>query len=223
MSISAPATDTDVASAPAGNTDYDPSAFRQVFEQHFTYASAVERNTHRYANRAAITDSTTGETWTYRQLGEVTGALVAGLAERGIGVGDIVGYQLMNRPEFAFLYVASQGLRAVSSPMNFRLAPAETAHILSESKPRIFVYEAAAAADVRTALGLTDFVPEVLAAVGDDAALAAATELVPGTIPFAELLVEGAPSFRAPEGGSVWTRPRASTPPAPPACPKPCR
>ncbi|MCS5718873.1 AMP-binding protein [Herbiconiux sp. CPCC 205763] len=204
MSISAPSTRTVAPTATVGNTEYDPTAFRQVFEQHFTYASAVARNTHRYANRTAITDSTTGDSWTYRQLGEVTGALVAGLSARGIGVGDIVGYQLMNRPEFAFLYVASQGLRAVSSPMNFRLAPAETAHILGESKPKIFVYEAAAAADVRTALGLTDFVPEVLVAVGDDDAVAAAAAAVPGTIPFDSLLVDGAPSFRAPEGGSVW-------------------
>ena len=198
-SATTPTGDTERAgnTARAGNTDYDPSAFRQVFEQHFTYASAVERNTHRYAKRTAITDSTTGESWTYAQLGEVAGALVAGLEARGIGVGDIVGYQLMNRPEFAFLYVAAQGLRAVSSPLNFRLAPAETAHILTESKPKVFVYEAAAAADVRTALTLTAFVPEVLVSVGDG-------ELLPGAIPFSELLVQGAPSFRAPEGGSVW-------------------
>ncbi len=182
------------------NTDYDTSAFREVFEQHFTWASAVERNVHRYANRTAITDSVTGESWSYRQLGEVTGALVAGLAERGVGVGDVVGYQLINRPEFAFLYVAAQGLRAVSSPMNFRLAPAETAHILDQSRPSIFVYETALAEQVRTALELAGHAPKVLVAVGDPGA----DGLLPGAIPFAELLVEGAPSFRAPEGATVW-------------------
>jgi acyl-CoA synthetase (AMP-forming)/AMP-acid ligase II len=204
MSITADTDATTTGTTASGNTDYDPTAFRQVFEQHFTYASAVERNIHRYANRTAITDSTTGQSWTYAQLGEVTGALVAGLAARGVGVGDIVGYQLMNRPEFAFLYVAAQGIRAVSSPMNFRLAPAETAHILTESKPKIFLYEAAAAADVATALTLTDFVPELLVAVGGDAGSPDADGLLPGAIPFSELLVDGAPSFRAPEGGSVW-------------------
>ena len=35
------------------NTDFDPSTLRSVFEQHFTYASAVERNTHRFASRTA--------------------------------------------------------------------------------------------------------------------------------------------------------------------------
>lgn len=28
---------------------YDPSAFREVFETHFTYWSGFHRNTHRYA------------------------------------------------------------------------------------------------------------------------------------------------------------------------------
>lgn len=183
------------------NSDYDTSAFRQVFEQHFTYASAVERNVHRYAQRTAITDSVTGRSWTYRELGAVTGELVAGLAARGVGVGDVVAYQLVNRPEFAFLYVAAQGLRAISSPMNFRLAPAETAHILSETKPRIFFYEATAAAEVRTALELAAHAPETLVAVGGSGD---AAELVDGAIRFDEVLVAGAPSFRAPEGGSVW-------------------
>jgi acyl-CoA synthetase (AMP-forming)/AMP-acid ligase II len=179
------------------NSDYDPSAFRSVFEQHFTYAAGVERNIHRYANRPAITDSTTGETWTYAQLGRITGELVAGLAERGIGVGDLVTYQLMNRPEFAFLYVAAQGLRAVSSPMNFRLAPTETAQILSDARPKIFVYEAGNTADVTIALSLSDFVPELLVAVGEG-------DRVDGSIEFSELLVPGAPSFTAPAGATVW-------------------
>ena len=179
------------------NTEYDPTALRTVFEQHFTYASAVERNTHRYAGRTALTDPPTGRSWTYAELGRVTGSLVAGLAEHGVGVGDIVAYQLMNTPEFAFLYVAAQGLRAVSSPMNFRLAPGETAHILDDARPAVFVYDTASAESVATALDLAAHRPAVIAGVGGGPLLA-------GTIPFEELLVAGAPSFRAPEGASVW-------------------
>ncbi|GGF34126.1 class I adenylate-forming enzyme family protein [Subtercola lobariae] len=187
--------DTDVVHH--GNTDYDPSAFRNVFEHNFTFASAVERNTHRFANRPAISDPSTGRSYTYRELGEVTGALVAGLAQQGIGVGDVVAYQLMNRPEFAFLYVAAQGLRAVSSPMNFRLAPAETAHILNDSEPAIFVYETWATAEVSTALSLARHQPRLLVAVGDG-------DVVPGSLRFDELLVVGAPTFRAPADATVW-------------------
>ncbi|CAN5183702.1 fatty acid--CoA ligase [soil metagenome] len=179
------------------NSEYDPTALKEVFEHHFTYASGIERNIHRYANQDAITDSETGQTWTYRQLGEVTGQLVAGLAAHDVGVGDIVAYQLMNRPEFAFLYVAAQGLRAVSSPMNFRLAPAEIAFILSDSKPKVFFYEAADAATIETALTLSEFRPPVIVAVGEGTP-------VPGSLRFTDMLVDGAPSFTAPKGGSTW-------------------
>ncbi|TAJ49521.1 MAG: long-chain fatty acid--CoA ligase [Herbiconiux sp.] len=186
---------------PAANTDYDTAPFRQVFEQNFTWASGFARNTHRYAGRTGLTDSTTGRSWTYRELGEVTGALVAGLAEHGVGVGDLVGYQLINRPEFAFLYVASQGLRAVSSPMNFRLAPAETAHILNQSRPVIFFYEASLAADVRTALALAEYTPPTLVEVGGADGVPVQ---IADALRFEQLLVEGAPTFTAPREGSVW-------------------
>lgn len=181
------------------NSDYDPSVLKGVFESRFTYAAGVERNVHRYASRTALTDSETGQSWTYAGLGEVTGQLAAGLADRGVGTGDVVCYQLMNRPEFAFLYVATQGLRAVGSPMNFRLAPGETAFILDDSKPLVFVFEAADAALIAQALELASHRPSVLVAVGD-----ADVSAVEGAIGFDELLVEGAPSFTAPADGSTW-------------------
>jgi acyl-CoA synthetase (AMP-forming)/AMP-acid ligase II len=179
------------------NSEYDPTDLKNVFEHNFTYSSGIERNIHRYASQPAITDSDTGQTWTYRQLGEVTGQLVAGLKAQGVGVGDIVAYQLMNRPEFAFIYIAAQGLRAVSSPMNFRLAPTEVAFILTDSKPAVFFYDAADAEAMGKALAVSDFLPPVLVAVGEGTPL-------PGSLTFDELLVAGAPSFRAPADATVW-------------------
>ncbi|WP_298229669.1 AMP-binding protein [Gryllotalpicola sp.] len=181
----------------ANGTNYDISMLRGVFENHFTWATAFERNVHRYARRKAISDPETGRSWTYGELGLTTGALVEGLRRAGVGVGDFVAYQLMNRPEFAFLYVAAQGLRAVSSPMNFRLAPGETAFILDQTKPTVFVYEREQSAEVATALELATWKPGTVAGVGEG-------ELVPGTIAFEDLLVAGAPSFTAPADASVW-------------------
>ena len=184
----------------ANGTGYDTSQLRAVFEHHFTWATAFERNTHRYAGRPAISDPETGRSWTYAELGAVTGQLVAGLRRAGVGTGDLVAYQLMNRPEFAFLYVAAQGLRAVSSPMNFRLSPGETAFILDASKPTVFVYEREQASLAAQALELAAHKPAVVAGVGG----ASDGELIPGSIAFEELLVADAPSFRAPADGSVW-------------------
>ncbi|MRH28988.1 AMP-binding protein [Microbacterium sp. SYP-A9085] len=179
-----------------GNSDYDPTALRQVFEAHFTWAAAFERNVHRYARRRALTDPPSGRSWTYAELGAVTGRLVAGLRARGLGTGDVVCYQLKNTPEFAFLYIAAQGLRAVSSPMNFRLAPAETAHILDQAAPTLFVYDGTDAASAAAALDLAAHRPRIVAAVGG--------ELIDGAIRFEELFAAEAPSFHAPEDASTW-------------------
>ena len=181
----------------AGNTDYDPSGFRRVFENHFTWAAAFERNTHRFAQRPALTDPSSGRTWNYAQLGEVTGRLVEGLRSRGVGTGDVISYQLMNVPEFAFLYIAAQGLRAVSSPMNFRLAPGETAFIFDSQTPTVFVYDVDDSDNVRQALELATHAPRILAGVGDG-------ELLPGAVRFEELLADAAPTFHAPADASTW-------------------
>ena len=178
------------------NTAYDASGLRQVFERHFTWAAAFERNTHRYADRPALTDPASGRRWTYAELGALTGGLAAGLAARGVGVGDLVCYQLKNVPEFAFLYVAAQGLRAMSSPMNFRLAPAETAHILDSMRPAVYVYAAEDEAAAAAALELAALRPDTVAVVGG--------EPMPGAVRFEDLILDGTPSFRAPEGASTW-------------------
>lgn len=179
------------------NTSYDPSALKSVFETHFTWASGFERNVHRYAGRTAMTDLPSGRTWTYEQLGRDCGRLVAGLASRGIGTGDVVAHQLLNCPEFAMLYVAAQGLRAVSSPMNYRLAPGESAFMLAQEHPAVFVYDTSRAADLAKAIQASGYRPTLLVAVGDG-------EQLPGSIPFDDLLANDAPSFTAPADGSIW-------------------
>ncbi|MCT3008258.1 long-chain fatty acid--CoA ligase, partial [Propionibacterium freudenreichii] len=126
-----------------------------------------------------------------------TGRLVAGLAARGVGKGDLVAYQLYNCPEFAMLYIAAQGLRAVSSPSNFRLAAGELAHVFDQTRPKVFVYDVRLADQVAHALELADFNPQTLAGVGSG-------ELLPGAIRFDELLADEAPSFHAPDDASTW-------------------
>ncbi|SER96457.1 Acyl-CoA synthetase (AMP-forming)/AMP-acid ligase II [Propionibacterium cyclohexanicum] len=179
------------------NTSYDPAALQQVFESHFTWASGFERNVHRYASRTAMTDLPSGRSWTYAELGADAGRLVAGLAAHGIGVGDVVAHQLLNCPEFAMIYLATQGLRAVSSPMNYRLAPGETAFILAQMRPAALVYDSALAPQIAQAIELADYRPGLLVAVGEG-------ELLCGAIRFDELLACDAPSFTAAHDSSVW-------------------
>lgn len=181
----------------APNTDYDTTALREVVEHRFTWAAGFERNVHRYAHRTAMTDLPSGRMWTYAELGADAGRLVAGLAARGVGAGGVVAHQLLNRPEFALLYIAAQGLRAVSSPLNFRLAPGETAHALGQLRPAVYVYDTNQTRQTAEALEKSGVRPGVLVAVGDG-------EPLPGAIRFEELYAETAPLFTAPPDGSTW-------------------
>jgi acyl-CoA synthetase (AMP-forming)/AMP-acid ligase II len=174
------ANDRDRTDAPDARPAYDASLFRQVFERHFTYEAGFRRNTHRYAGRPALTDGATGRSWTYAELGAEVDRLAAGLLARGLRPGDVLVYQLFNTPEFAMLYLATQRAGIVGSPINFRLAPGETAYILDDSRPKALIYDAALADSVGDALARADHRPELLVSVGDG-------EPVPGSVPFTGL------------------------------------
>lgn len=179
---------------------YDASAYRDVFEQRFTYWAGFERNTHRYARSVALSDPATGRSWTYAELGAEVERLAAGLAASGVGPGDLVAYQLFNGPEFALLYLATQRLGAVGSPVNFRLAPGETAHVLDTGRPAVFVYDTSVAESAGQALELAGHAPKLVVHVssGQDGA-----HPLPSSVPFVQLAERGAgqPLPAAPTGG----------------------
>ena len=146
---------------------YDPTAFREVFEHHFTYVAGVRRNSHRFAARPALHDPASGRRWTYAELWEDAGRVAAGLAEAGVEPGDVVVFQLYNGPEFALLWLASQRLGAIASPINFRLSSGETAYVLDDSRPRVFVHDAALREMASDALARAEHTPAVVAVVGE--------------------------------------------------------
>ncbi len=150
---------------------YDPSAFRAVFERHFTYLAGVKRNSHRFAHRHALHDPASGRRWTYAELWADTGRLAASLAQAGVTAGDSVVFSLFNGPEFVLVWLAAQRLGAVAAPINFRLSPGEVAYVLDDSRPRAFIYDAALAQTAAAALERAGHRPALLAragATGDD-------------------------------------------------------
>lgn len=163
------------------STNYDPTEFRRVFENHFTYDGGLRRNVHRFAGRPALTDGATGQSWTYAELGSVANRLARGLLGRGLAPGDLVTYRLFNTPEFAFVYAAGHAAGLVGSPINFRLAPGEIAFILDDSEPAALIYDASQAEQISEALSMADHRPTVIAAVG-------AGPVADGAISFDELL-----------------------------------
>src|SRR5699024_8532893 len=131
---------------------YDSADLRSYFEHHFTYIAGFERNVARYRNRTAMIDPGTGRTWSYAQLSEEVDELASAFVTAGVGRGDRVVYQLYNTPEFVIVYLATQRIGAIGVPINFRLSPGETAFILQDSDPRVYLYAQRAASIAEAAL-----------------------------------------------------------------------
>lgn len=141
-------------------SSYDVERFRKFFAENFTYIKNFMRNVERYPNYTALIDGESGETWTYAQLNEAANRLANAFLSKGISAGDVVIYQLVNRPEFAFIYLACQKIGAINCPINFRLASGETALILEDSRPKIFLYDEAFADESEKALEISRYKPE---------------------------------------------------------------
>ena len=184
---------------------YDPSGLRAVFDRHFTFLAGFHRNVHRYAGRPALLDPATGRRWTYAEFGADVERLAAGLAAGGVGPGDVVAFQLPNCPEFALLYLAAQRVGAVASPVNYRFSPGETAHVLDDSRPAVYVYDLSVAATAAGAVAMAAHPPtrllEVGGPAGEPAALADSGFDVLG---FAELRDADAPPAPEPTGVTTW-------------------
>lgn len=139
---------------------YDTGMFREAFEQGFTYISGFSRNTHRFANRKALTCPVRKKSWTYAGLNSECNRLANALANDGVRKNDVVMYQLFNCVEFVFLYLSPQKIGAVNCPVNFRLSPGETALIIDDSKPVVFFYDAEITETVEKALEMAGHKPK---------------------------------------------------------------
>ena len=86
---------------------------------------------------AFVTDE--GLTLSYAQFDTVADEVAVGLAERGVGEGDVVGVVLPSVPEHFLVYVAAAKLGAVTAAVNPKLVQAEQAAVLRAANPRLVV------------------------------------------------------------------------------------
>ncbi|WP_218970928.1 class I adenylate-forming enzyme family protein [Peribacillus kribbensis] len=121
---------------------YDVTMFKENFENDFTYINGFMRNVHRFASRPALTCPIKEKTWTYADLNKDVNQLAHALLEDGVEHNEVVMYQLLNSPEFVFCYLAPQKIAAINCMINFKLSPGETAFLLDDSKPAVYVYDA---------------------------------------------------------------------------------
>lgn len=120
---------------------YDTSMFREAFEHGFTYLNGFMRNVSRFRSGYALFDPAKGKRWTYEELNADCNKLANAFRRSGVTKNDLVLYQLMNSAEFAFCYIATQKLGAISSPANYNLAAGETAKIIDHNTPKVYIYD----------------------------------------------------------------------------------
>jgi fatty-acyl-CoA synthase len=81
-----------------------------------------------------------GEEIQYEALNQRADRTACWLQSVGIEKGDRVAVMMENSPEFIEIYIACARLGAIFVPVNFRLVGSEVMHILSDSRPRLFIF-----------------------------------------------------------------------------------
>ena len=125
-----------------------------------TIGDLLRRSARRYPGKLAIV---CGETrWTYAQLDSVVNRLAAGLAGRGIAIGDRVAVLARNSHGFVALRFALARLGAVLVPINFMLKAEEAAYILRHAGARVLATDTALAPLARKAAAIDTSVSDFL-------------------------------------------------------------
>jgi long-chain acyl-CoA synthetase len=74
----------------------------------------------------------------YRELDEASSRMAQALRAAAVGPGDHVAYLDKNSPEQVVAFFGAAKLNAVPTPVNFRLAPAEIAVIVTDADAKVF-------------------------------------------------------------------------------------
>lgn len=103
----------------------------------FTLDDLVRRNAALHGDRPAFLFG--DRTVTHAEYAARVARLAAGLARAGVGPGDRVAVLAPNSLEFCDLFGAVARLGAILVPINARLSPQETAHVVADVAPRAAV------------------------------------------------------------------------------------
>jgi acyl-CoA synthetase (AMP-forming)/AMP-acid ligase II len=99
-----------------------------------TAAEAAQR----FGDRVAfVTDD--GLSLTYDEFNRLADETAVGLAERGVGEGDVVALVVPPVPEHFIAYVAAAKLGAITAAVNPKLVSAERAAVLRAANPRLII------------------------------------------------------------------------------------
>lgn len=123
------------------------------------------RNVFKHPGKTAYICPEDGRSETYMQLNRNADRTAnALLGDDNIGKDAKVMYSFRNSPEFIYIYIACMKMRAVGCPIDPGAPPAETAAVIDESKPDIFIYDYCG--DTELALSMARYKPKILIVSG---------------------------------------------------------
>ena len=132
------------------------------------------------------------EVVTYGEMATRAAALAAGLHERGVGAGDVVGLLSYNCTEFLESIFAANHVGAIAMPINWRLAAPELRYILDHSEARAVVCDES----------LVDLANEAMKDMGREVVRVCIAPVAPeGWTPLVELRSTSSIAPRVPVGG----------------------
>ena len=135
------------------------------------------------ADRPALIDGPTGRTLSYRQLADGVQRVAAGLAECGLGRGDVLALMAPNSPEWLLGCYGTMAAGGVVTGVNPLYTPREVATQLAQTGARFLV----------TAPPFLDTARAAIAESGNRCEIILLGPETAGCIPFARLLAPGAP------------------------------
>ena len=101
---------------------------------------AVRRAASEFGDRAAFVNSA-GEAVSFEQLGQAAGQVAAGLHERGLGEGSVVGLVLPSDIDYVAIYLGAARIGAVTAGINPLLTPVEVASCLDRLEADLVVVD----------------------------------------------------------------------------------
>ncbi|GGF23821.1 fatty-acid--CoA ligase FadD5 [Williamsia phyllosphaerae] len=116
-----------------------PRHLEPLVSQRHTWVNQVRMHAIMRPDEPALRFLGTATTW--RELDRRISRLAAALDARGVSMGDRVLVLTLNRPEFFETVLALNALGAIAVPVNFRMAPPEVAHLVTDTGARAIVHE----------------------------------------------------------------------------------
>ena len=142
----------------------------------WTMPAIVRMQAERYGSRPFCTFAD-GQSFTFKELDEKTGALASGLADLDVGPGDRVSAMVTNSKAFFLIMVAVHKRGAIFVPINTELKGAFLKHQVTNTEPRV-VFVDAELRPMFDSIDVAGLAVETTVVIGGDAPAIGATRRV---------------------------------------------